>query len=72
MIELNHSRRYVNENVHRVRKVFRWAASEQLIPVSVPEALATVEGLRKGHTKAPCRRRSRGRAVRSARRLLLP
>jgi len=52
MVEMNHSRRYVNENVHRIRKVFRWAASEQLIPASIPQALATVEGLRKGHSKA--------------------
>ena len=52
MVESGLSRRYVNENVHRIRKVFRWAASEQLIPASNSQALATVEGLRKGHTKA--------------------
>jgi len=52
MVESGHSRRYINENVHRIRKTFRWAASEQLIPALIPQALATVEGLRKGHTKA--------------------
>jgi integrase len=52
MIEEDQSRGYANENVHRIRKVFRWAASEQLIPASVPESLATVEGLRKGHSTA--------------------
>jgi hypothetical protein len=48
MIDQGQARRYVNENVHRIRKVFRWAASEQLIPASVPESLWTVEGLHKG------------------------
>jgi integrase len=52
MVEAGHSRRYVNENVHRIRKVFRWAASEQMIPSSVPQDLATVDGLRKGHSQA--------------------
>jgi integrase len=52
MIDAGNSRRYVNENVHRIRKVFRWAASEQLVSPTVFQALNTVEGLRKGHTSA--------------------
>jgi integrase len=32
--------------------MFRWAASEQLLPASVYEALRTVEGLRRGRTEA--------------------
>ena len=52
MIEAGQSRRYVNENVHRIRKVFKWAASEQLIPSSIPQALTMVEGLRKGQSTA--------------------
>jgi integrase len=52
MIDQGQARRYVNENVHRIRKVFRWAASEQLIPSSVPESLWTVEGLHKGLSEA--------------------
>jgi integrase len=52
MVEDDQCRRYANENTDRVRRVFRWAASEQMIPASVPESLRTVEGLRKGHSTA--------------------
>src|SRR5262249_17946921 len=33
-------------------RVFRWGVSEGLIPPEVPQALAMVPGLRKGHTTA--------------------
>jgi integrase len=52
MVLDGHSRRYTNENVDRIRRVFRWAASEQMIPPSVSAALATVESLRQGHMAA--------------------
>ena len=52
MIDAGHSRCYINKNVDRIRRMFRWAASEELIPASVPQALATVAGLRKGRTEA--------------------
>jgi integrase len=52
MIEEGQSRRYVNDNVARIKRLFKWAASEQLVPASVAQALMTVEGLRKGHGKA--------------------
>lgn len=52
LVERGNSRRYINENVHRIRKMFKWAASEQLIPVAIPQALATVEGLRRGVSAA--------------------
>jgi integrase len=52
LIDAGNSRRYVNENIHRIRRVFKWAASEQLIPLSVHQALATVEGLRTGQSAA--------------------
>lgn len=52
MVDEGQSRRYVNDNVARIKRLFKWAASEQLIPASVPQALGTVEGLRKGHGKA--------------------
>jgi integrase len=53
MIGKGWARRYVNENVDRIRRMFKWAASEQLIPASVYDGLRTVEGLRKGRTDAP-------------------
>ncbi len=46
------SRNYVNEHVSRIARMFRWAAAEQLVPASVPQALAMVAGLRRGRTEA--------------------
>jgi hypothetical protein len=46
MIRKGWARRYVNENVDHIRRLFKWAASEQLIPSAVHDALRTVEGLR--------------------------
>jgi integrase len=52
MIDQRLSRGVINRRIQCVVRVFRWAASEELIPPSVPEALRTVEGLRKGFTEA--------------------
>jgi len=57
MVELGHSRGYINENIHRIRKIFRWAASEQLIPPSVTEALATVMDCKRATPKLEMRSR---------------
>jgi hypothetical protein len=38
-------RRSVNQQVERVRRIFKWAASEELVPAAVYHALATVAGL---------------------------
>ena len=48
LIEANHSRRYVNDNIERIKQMFRWAASEELIPVEIYHALKSVQGLPKG------------------------
>ncbi len=42
----------VNNRINRVRRAFRWAASVELVPVSVVQALGTVAGLQKGRTTA--------------------
>lgn len=52
LIERGNCRGYVNDNVVRIRQMFKWAASEELIPTSVFQALATVNGLRKGRSAA--------------------
>jgi integrase len=52
MVKKGWSRTYVNSQVDRVRRIFRWAASEQLLPVAVYQALRTVEALRRGKTEA--------------------
>lgn len=45
------ARSVVNARINRVRRVFKWAASFELIPVSVHEALRTVAGLSRGRGK---------------------
>ena len=52
MADRKWSRRLINARVGRVRRVFKWAASEELVPVAVWQALATVKGLQKGRTDA--------------------
>lgn len=46
------SRPYVNNQIKRARLIFKWAASHELIPVSVHQTLAAVEPLRRGRTIA--------------------
>ncbi len=46
-------RKTINERIEWTRAMFKWAASEELLPVTVYQALATVDGLRKGRTTAP-------------------
>jgi integrase len=52
MIRAGHCRNRVNKDVSRVRRLFRWAAAKKLVPASVHENLATVEGLRAGRSGA--------------------
>jgi integrase len=49
-IDENLSRPYVNEIMRRIVGVFRWGASEGLIPASIPQTLAMIPGLRKGRS----------------------
>ena len=53
LVEAGHSRKYINKLVAIVPRLFKWAASEQLVPGRVYHDLRTVEGLRAGRTKAP-------------------
>jgi integrase len=46
------SRGYVNQQIAKIKRAFKWAASEELIPVSTYQALATVIGLRGGESMA--------------------
>lgn len=47
------ARTYINSLGWCLYGCWRWAASVELVPASVPAALLTVPGLRKGHTEAP-------------------
>lgn len=51
-VEAGLSRSTTNKYVDRIRRGFKWMAAEEMIPASVPQALATVAGLRAGKTKA--------------------
>ena len=46
------ARTSVNARVNRIRRVFRWAASVEMVPAAVVQALGTVAGLQKGRTTA--------------------
>lgn len=46
------SRKYINDSMARVRRMFRWAVAEELLPVSAYQALTTVPGLRRGRSAA--------------------
>jgi len=48
MINKGWSRSYINHQIDRVKRMFRWATEEELIPPSVYHALQSVRGLRKG------------------------
>ncbi len=51
MVKDGLARTVVNARINRIRRVFKWAASFELIPVSVYEALRTVAGLPRGRGK---------------------
>jgi len=46
------SRKYINQQMQRIRRMFRWAASYEMVPSSVYQALDTVESLKRGRTEA--------------------
>jgi len=52
LIDAGHSRPYINKLIAIVPRVFKWGAAEELVTASVYHALRTVEGLKKGRTKA--------------------
>jgi integrase len=53
MVRSGLSRTTVNARVNRIRRVFRWAASVELVPVTVAEALKPVAGLMLWRSDAP-------------------
>ncbi len=53
LVEQGRPRVTCNRIVTAVRRLFKWAASQELIPVSVSDALATVDPLLANRTTAP-------------------
>lgn len=52
MIENDLSRRYVNDLVARIKRIFKWTVGEQLIHTETLQALLAIEGLRNGRSSA--------------------
>ena len=53
MIGCRWCRRVINAQVRRLKRVFKWAVSEELVSPTVFQGLRTVEGLRRNRTSAP-------------------
>jgi integrase len=51
MVKSGLGRTTVNARVNRVRRMFKWAASVELIPAAVVQALQTVPGLQRGRSR---------------------
>ena len=52
MIEAGLCRNECNKRTRRIVRTYKWAAENELVPASVWHALRTVDGLRKGRSKA--------------------
>ncbi|QDV73800.1 tyrosine-type recombinase/integrase [Botrimarina mediterranea] len=46
------SRKHINENVNRIRRLFAWACENELVLPAVHQALQAVAGLKKGRSNA--------------------
>lgn len=53
MIESGWCRNLINNRVNRIRRVFKWAVAEELVPASILHGLQAVPALRFGRTAAP-------------------
>lgn len=47
------TRGYINKQMRRLIRIFRWAVGEGMIPPIVPDTLKCVDPLKRGRTKAP-------------------
>ena len=52
LIDAGLCRSLINQTIGRVRRVFKWAASEELLPVAVYQSLMTLQGLQAGRSAA--------------------
>ena len=52
MVETGNSRRYINQNIGRIKRMFRWGVSKELIQVETYQRLQSVTGLKRGKCKA--------------------
>ncbi len=52
MVDDGMSRSVVNQNIGRIKRMFRWGVSQELIPADVAQSLWAVSGLRQGRSEA--------------------
>ncbi len=52
MIEANLCRKLINQRIRRIKAIFKWAASQEIIPASISHGLLTVRGLFAGQSEA--------------------
>jgi integrase len=52
MIKGGISRKYINANASRIRRMFRWGVEEEIVPGEVSRDLESVAGLRDGRSEA--------------------
>lgn len=53
LVGVGHTRQGINKTVKRIRRIFTWAVSVELLPPSIPQALACLPALKRGRTTAP-------------------
>ncbi|CAN5831885.1 hypothetical protein BH23PLA1_BH23PLA1_41230 [soil metagenome] len=51
MIDSGLCRNEVNKRIGKIKRAFKWAVSEEIIPSSVVESIRTVDGLRRGRAE---------------------
>jgi hypothetical protein len=44
MVDDDLSRSYVNDHIARIKRIFKWAVADQLVPATTYQALAAVPG----------------------------
>jgi hypothetical protein len=52
LVDAGRARSYLNSVCAAIKRTFKWAASRELIPVTIHQALATVPGLKRGRSEA--------------------
>ncbi len=52
MIETNWTRSVVNKRIAMLKRLFKWAAAQKLVPVTTYQSVATVENLKAGRSAA--------------------
>jgi integrase len=53
MIDHGWCRTLINQQINRVRRVFKWAVAEEMIPPTVLQGLQSMRGLARGRCRAP-------------------